>query len=80
MFSLGQQSSGQQTPSRSGRRFFWDCGMPVPGSLDQKRLRDPRAMQRIASETGAVVAGTLYGDSLTGVNITGGFASMNLRF
>jgi len=28
-------------------------------------ITDPRAMQRIASETGAVVAGTLYGDSLS---------------
>jgi zinc/manganese transport system substrate-binding protein len=28
-------------------------------------ITDPRAMQRIASETGAVVGGTLYGDSLS---------------
>jgi zinc/manganese transport system substrate-binding protein len=30
-------------------------------------ITDPRAMQRIASETGAVVGGTLYGDSLSPV-------------
>jgi zinc/manganese transport system substrate-binding protein len=28
-------------------------------------ITDPRAMQRIAAETGAVVGGTLYGDSLS---------------
>ena len=28
-------------------------------------ITDPRAMQRIASETGAVIGGTLYGDSLS---------------
>jgi zinc/manganese transport system substrate-binding protein len=28
-------------------------------------ITDPRAMQRIAGETGAVIAGTLYGDSLS---------------
>ena len=28
-------------------------------------ITDPRTMQRIASETGAIIAGTLYGDSLS---------------
>jgi zinc/manganese transport system substrate-binding protein len=28
-------------------------------------ITDPRAVQRIASETGAVIGGTLYGDSLS---------------
>jgi ABC-type Zn uptake system ZnuABC Zn-binding protein ZnuA len=28
-------------------------------------ITDPRAMQRIAGETGAVIGGTLYGDSLS---------------
>jgi ABC-type Zn uptake system ZnuABC Zn-binding protein ZnuA len=28
-------------------------------------ITDPRAMQRIASETGAAIGGTLYGDSLS---------------
>jgi ABC-type Zn uptake system ZnuABC Zn-binding protein ZnuA len=28
-------------------------------------ITDPRAMQRIAAETGAAIAGTLYGDSLS---------------
>ena len=28
-------------------------------------ITDPRAMQRIADETGAVIGGTLYGDSLS---------------
>ncbi len=28
-------------------------------------ITDPRAMQRIAGETGAMVGGTLYGDSLS---------------
>ncbi len=28
-------------------------------------ITDPRAMQRIASETGAIIGGTLYGDSLS---------------
>jgi zinc/manganese transport system substrate-binding protein len=27
-------------------------------------ITDPRAVQRIADETGAVIGGTLYGDSL----------------
>ncbi len=28
-------------------------------------ITDPRAMQRVAAETGAVIGGTLYGDSLS---------------
>jgi zinc/manganese transport system substrate-binding protein len=28
-------------------------------------ITDPRAMQRIAAETGAAIGGTLYGDSLS---------------
>ena len=28
-------------------------------------ITDPRAMQRIAGETGAAIGGTLYGDSLS---------------
>jgi ABC-type Zn uptake system ZnuABC Zn-binding protein ZnuA len=28
-------------------------------------ITDPRAMERIAKETGAVISGTLYGDSLS---------------
>ena len=28
-------------------------------------ITDPRAMQRIAGETGATIGGTLYGDSLS---------------
>lgn len=28
-------------------------------------ITDPRAMQRVASETGAIIAGTLYGDTLS---------------
>ena len=28
-------------------------------------ITDPRAMQRIADETGAAIGGTLYGDSLS---------------
>ena len=28
-------------------------------------ITDPRAMQRIAGETGAVIGGTLYGDALS---------------
>jgi zinc/manganese transport system substrate-binding protein len=28
-------------------------------------ITDPRALQRVAGETGAVIAGTIYGDSLS---------------
>jgi zinc/manganese transport system substrate-binding protein len=39
-------------------------------------ITDPRAMQRIAGETGAVIGGTLYGDSLSP---TGGEADTYLK-
>ena len=39
------------------------CGARKAMFLDS--ITDPRAMQRIAGETGAVIGGTLYGDSLS---------------
>lgn len=35
------------------------------GALFLDSITDPRAMQRISNETGAVIGGTLYGDSLS---------------